>query len=423
MSGLEKAMRKAHGKPCSPEALALWANHITVPEGKGLKLFLRNQADRDISDLRIYYDPAQTKYFTPRVTTIKALSIMEIELTPDDVKALPMDYSLHLKADGYDPVLATRVTSNWFIVRTTSQAQLAKIKFTDPEKRPYYPAVAVLVNKRTAEYWEYEGDPDGMILIPKRHYTAEQVGDYCLFCHYQDPATRRVAVAVLDDYDFGDYEVKAGLVNRLHMKMTVRYADMERPAQIIAGYLPPPLSGAVHVFAKLFGWASDHVWRPILVFQNSAMIKNSGGEIVHTQYDLEKNEIYIHYVVRYGSPIPVWIKILIGFLVAALGLGAIVKVFYEPIVYHHVEIERLRTERAKSYERALADLLELYEAKHITEEMYLKSVEALKHAHETADDATPPHPLWEAFTKWAPVIAVIAIVGLVIYIIYRVVVR
>jgi len=55
--------------------------------------------------------------------------------------------------------------------------------------------------------------------------------------------------------------------------------------------------------------------------------------------------------------------------------------------------------------------------------MCLKAVEALKHGHSVADAATPPHPLWEAFTKWAPVIVVLAIVGFVIYIIYRVVAR
>jgi len=105
-------------------------------------------------------------------------------------------------------------------------------------------------------------------------------------------------------------------------------------------------------------------------------------------------------------------------------IGTVVTVGFALIKpYFHMRIEELRLERAKTLERTMTDLLEAYKAGHITEEMYLKSVEAVKHSHSVADTATPPHPLWEAFTKWAPVIAVIAIVGLVIYIIYRVVTR
>jgi len=139
---------------------------------------------------------------------------------------------------------------------------------------------------------------------------------------------------------------------------------------------------------------------------------------------LEKNEIYIHYTVRYGSPVPAFLVALGGILKWVFGLGTIVTVGFALIKpYFHMKIEELRLERAKVLEGSLDDLLKLYEEGKITEEMFLKSVEALKHGHSVADAATPPHPLWEAFTKWAPVIVVLAIVGLVIYIIYRVVAR
>jgi len=71
----------------SPEALVIWTDKLTVPEGKGLRLFVRNQADRDMTDLRIYWDPAQTKYFVPDQTTIPARTIIEVGLPPEKVKA------------------------------------------------------------------------------------------------------------------------------------------------------------------------------------------------------------------------------------------------------------------------------------------------------------------------------------------------
>jgi len=410
--GKRGAPAESRGNPSnpSPEALALWSDKITVPEGKGLKLFLRNQADRNISDLRIYYDPAQTKYFTPRVTTIKALSIMEIDLLPEDVATLPMDYALHLKADGYDPVLATRVQSNWFVVRTTSKAATAKVWFLDPQGRPYYPATFTLVNKRTGELWIYDGNPDGVGEIPKRYYTAEQAGDYCLQCHYEQPGPGRFAIALIDNYDFADYEVKAPLVDRVHGKVTVKFKRWEDFTKAVYGMLPDPLKKAADAIGTVFGWASEQMLRFVCTFLVGYYIKTQSTEVTAVDFDVGKGELYVHFVIRHHGVLaavaaaPLWFKIIVAIGAAIAFIWSVSVAIISP--WSEVRKKEEAAKTAEHYEETVATLKELYEEGAITKETLEETIKALSHSASLAKAATPPHPAVEFLQKLGPVIAI-----------------
>jgi len=394
----------------SPEALALWSDKITVPEGKGLKLYLRNQADRDISDLRIYYDPPGTKYFVPRVTTIKTYSIMEIDLLPEDLAKLPVEYSLHFRADGYDPVLATRVQSNWFVVRVTGKAQQAKITFLDPEGKPYYPATFALVNKRTGELWAYDGNPDGVGYIPKRYYTAEQVGDYCIQCHYEEPGTKKFAIALIDDYDFFNYEVRAPLVERVHGKVTVKFERFEDFTKAVYGMLPDPLKTVADAIGTLFGWASEQMMRLAVTFLVGYYIKTQSTEVTAVDFDLGKGELYVHYAIRHHgvlaalAAIPLWLKIIMGLGAAIAFIWAISVKIIEP--WSEVRKAEEATKRTKHYEETMSTLKDLYERGAITKETLDEAIRGLSHSANLAKDATPPPPWWEKLADVAPTVVV-----------------
>jgi len=358
-----------------------------------------------MTDLRIYWDPAQTKYFVPDQTTIPARTIIEVGLPPEKVKAeLPMDYSLHLKANAYDPVLATRVSSNFWVARTTSLGEQAIIKFMNTKGVPYYPATAVLINKKTGEYWQYEGDSDGVFRIPKRYYKAEETGDYCLYCHYHEPGSR-IAVAVLDDYDFGNYEVRKNLEDRVMAETVIHVKPSEGVLQQIVGLMPGPLKKAAEVLAGFFGWASEQVGRLVGIFLNAFLIKVTGGEIVRTNVDVGKGTIRIVRVMRTHA-VPAFVAILIKIIKWSIAFIAVWKITETLIAYSPAKVRQLRKEELAELSKTLDELGEAYEKGALTKEEYSESVKALTHSHSTSNGAAPPHPAIEFLQKLGPVILI-----------------
>jgi len=262
----------------------------------------------------------------------------------------------------------------------------------------------VLINKRTGEYWQYEGDENGVLRIPKRYYKAEETGDYCLYCHYNDPATGRVAIVALDNYDFADYEVRKNLENRVMAETTIHFKPAESFFQQIVGFMPDLLKKAAEALAGLFGWASEQVGRLVGIFLNAYLIKVTGGEIVKTDVDVGKGTIRIVRVMRTHG-VPAFILVLITILTIFAGLKWL-RVDEAVIYYSPAKVSQLRTKELEELRKTIEELKEAYEAGALTKEEFAKAVEALSHAHSTSQGAAPPHPAIEFLQKLGPVILI-----------------
>jgi len=210
------------------------------------------------------------------------------------------------------------------------------VTFLDTEARPYYPATFTLVNKRTGEFWVYDGNPDGVGEVPKRYYTAEQVGDYCLQCHYEEPGTGRFAMAVIDNYDFADYEVRTPLIDRVHGKVTVKFKRWEDFAKAVYGMLPDPLKKAADAIGAVFGWASEQISRFLCTWLVGYYIKTQSTEVTAVDFDVGKGELYVHFAIRHHGVLaavaaaPLWLKIIAGLGAAIAFIWSISVAIIEP---------------------------------------------------------------------------------------------
>jgi len=423
---LSSPKREKRGKskslPDPPEytRLHIWADRYIVPEDKWYRIWIRNESDDPATNCRLYYDEAQTKYFT--IPDIDPRSILIAEINPEQAKTIAED-------TGNKPFFKLRatiagVTHTSNLVRSlyTPEPECAVVVFTDPEKKPYYPAMGYLYNKLTGEHWVYEGDRHGRIFLPK---TYAEWGVYTLFLHYEDPARKLIALAVIDDYDFTDMTVSAGLTDRATIEYTLKPTVAENFMKAVVSLMPPPLSWVVAWFGDAFGWLSAQVTNIVCQFLNNYIIRSTGHKNITVTWNPEEKVFKAHVVITFGSPLPVWILFLV--VIAAIAVFFVVAI--HPLKYWDVQIESARVEQARLHEESLEHIKEMQEtlekekeeelkkweeqleAGIITEEEYkklveetikrydekytktLEAIEALDHYTETREGVTPPY-LW-----------------------------
>jgi len=394
--------------PASPEALCVWSDKLVLPEGKAMIIFVRNQADRDMTDGKLYYDPMQTE---PPIElgTLPKYSITRVEFDPERVKQLRgLDIALHWKATAYDPVLAKTVASNMFIQTITSEEKAAYIKFVrkpgSEEEEPYPCWTCHVVNKKTGEHWEYEADREGVCKIPIRETGKEGWGDYCIVCHYQDPVKRTVAVGVIDPYDFKDYIVKAPEVDRAGLDLTGKVKDWEAFTREVAGRMPRVSAGNAVRFGGYYGWKSRETADHTVTFLRSYLVRVASAEVVQVGYDLDKDEIYVTVCSRQGSPIA-WAPVLTLVTLIVLLIGFVAWTVKE-WKHDEAEVVKWEKEEAEAIERTIKVLHDLYEAGAIDKETFEKAVENVTYWGTVSAAGTPPRTWYEKLAHVAPTILI-----------------
>jgi len=396
---LVQANKKANPSPQVP--IHLWAEKYIIPIGKGVRMYIRNESGDTITGVRLnfngyYFDmPDLTPYM-----------LLAVEHPPEVIEYIAKtlgfaDTPFRWWVTG--TVAGVAKESNQILTQITTEAYYAKIRFINKATDvPYYPAKAVLLNKLTAEWWEYEGDPDGVINIPKLPYA--EWGLYTLVLHYEEADRGLFARAIIDNYDFADYTVKADLVSRVIWEVEVKPKDPTGFSKVVASLLPAPLADAVAWVGNKFGWVSAEIMNLLTVSINGFLLRQgTSAYLSGVRWDAGKEAYIFTFTEKYG-PIPI-LGAIVTVLKWILAITAFATIGFVLIKYADVIIEKTKTERMES----LAESIRIIEESDLPPETKKKAIEALTSYATTAEAGTPLHTWVDAFLKLAPIIAIGAI--------------
>jgi len=381
------------------ENLTTRLSHHLIPEGKGIKIWIKNETDIKLVDSVFHFGA-----FTRTIGTIEPYTLRTIELGWSLLEALPHGVPISVYTDGWNEAKTILYMSNIAVFKITSEPEKAVIQFTDTKEVPHHPSTLTLIDKTTGETWDYDSDPEGKFRVPKPLVT----GNWAVHLVREKAPTKELAIGILDPYDWKDYVVKADLDKRHIVTLILKPESMTTFSQIVSQHMPPFLKWVVDILAGVFGWISTQVFNLTSMFFGSYLTTVTGGRVVNVEYDFEKGEIRVNTVVMYGSPIVITTAILLAIL-AVVGI-AIIGATIAYTKYSDARIEELKTERMTQYSETVETLSKLVEEGKISEETFKESVGALTEYSDRLEASTPT-PTW---MEYIPTILIVGLVGVIV---------